>query len=152
MIPRPTTEKLILECCHNLEQLVAPEVGASAAQQALAVIATTLRTAAVRSAHEVAWMLEETDLMAAYARAGLDALSGTPEVADIVAPEPAASYHLDDVVSAYEAGSIVLARLLELAADAGEDELRAQGRAILARRIDRENEINGAYVLVGRDD
>ena len=60
------------------------------------------------------------------------------------------SLHLDDVVERYSQASEAFARALETAVASGDDELISRGTALLARRVEREQEVMCGWSPVGR--
>src|SRR5260370_12596332 len=68
MITRPTTEALIMDCCRELTEEILPALTDETLKLRLVMTETVLRNAAVRAAHEIAWMREETAALMAYAR------------------------------------------------------------------------------------
>ena len=116
MIVRPTTEQLLLDCCKELMQGVLPAVSDQTAVVRIFMIEQVLRNAAVRCAHEIAWMDEEIPLIDSYARAVLQevpreelvALLGRLDDAEI-------GLDLDTVVERYTRAGDVLAAALEIA-------------------------------------
>ncbi len=56
MISRPTTDQLIADVCQDLVDAVLPALTDETLQVRVAMAETVLRNAAVRAAHEIAWM------------------------------------------------------------------------------------------------
>lgn len=152
MISRPTTDQLLRACAQELIEQVLPAVQDETAAVRLHMLATVVHNAAVRSAHEIAWMHEEAADAVAYGRAvhlagpddELGALLAAP---DAVAPT---SLHLEDVVAAYTRAGDVLARAIEVAADAGAADLLARGEQLLDQRLAHEKQVMSTYAIVGR--
>jgi hypothetical protein len=96
-----------------------------------------LRNTAVRAAHEIAWMTDEVG--------ELDAFTGntTPVQADD-------SLHLDDVVERYRRASEAFSRAMEEAVAAGDEERIERGAALMAHRVEREQEVMCGWSPVGR--
>jgi len=67
MITRPTTDMLIEDCCRELMEGILPGLTDETLRLRLVMTETVLRNAAVRAAHEIAWMREETAALLAYA-------------------------------------------------------------------------------------
>ena len=67
MITRPTTDALIDDCCRELTDVILPGLTDETLRLRLVMTETVLRNAAVRAAHEIAWMLAETSALLAYA-------------------------------------------------------------------------------------
>ena len=80
MLSRPTTEQILLDCCRELMNVVLPALADETAQVSVIMIETALRNTAVRAAHEVAWMREETAEMESYARAVAEQAAGAAPV------------------------------------------------------------------------
>ena len=70
MITRPTTDALIGDCCRELTDAILPALTDETLRLRLVMTETVLRNAAVRAAHEIAWMLEETAALMALRRGG----------------------------------------------------------------------------------
>jgi hypothetical protein len=101
MLSRPTTEQILLDCCRELMTNVLPSLTDATAQVSVIMVETVLRNTAVRAAHEVAWMREETADIEAYAEAVAEEAPGTAALQAALAGLAAAprdSLHLDDVV------------------------------------------------------
>ena len=77
MLSRPTTEQILLDCCRELMTAVLPALTDETAQVSVIMVETVLRNAAVRAAHEVAWMREETAEIESYAQTVAEQASGT---------------------------------------------------------------------------
>jgi hypothetical protein len=68
MLSRPTTEQILLDCCTQLRERIAPALGDREAAVAAQMLEEVLRNCAVRAAHEIAW-LHLDDVCAAYGAA-----------------------------------------------------------------------------------
>ena len=152
MITRPTTDVLIEDCCRELMEGILPGLTDETLKLRLVMTETVLRNAAVRAAHEIAWMREETAVLLAYAgqvamRHGSEALRAA--LADAEAG-PADSLHLADVADAYERAGQAFAAALAAAQQAGDADLVAQARELLRDRIATEKEVMATYAVVGR--
>ena len=152
MIGRPTTEQLLLDCCRVLTGDVLPAVADETTQVRLVMLEKVLRNAAVRAAHEIAWMREEVAGVDAYARAVADATGdGALDTAlEELAGGPHDSLHLDDVTDVYRRASDVLSASLEAALAAGREDLVRTGEALLAARLEHEHRIVGGWDAAGR--
>ena len=151
MIGRPTTEQVLLDCCRVLDDVL-PAVSDETMQVRLVMLAKVLRNSAVRAAHEVAWMREETAQIETYAgavadAAGWDELRGPLQV---LAAGPHASLHLDDVVDVYGRASDVLSVALEVALAAERVDLVREGEALLSARLAHESDVVGGWDSAGR--
>jgi len=153
MLSRPTTEQILLDCCRELMTKVLPSVTDATAQVSVIMVETVLRNTAVRAAHEVAWMREETADIEDYAhavaqqapaagsvRAALTALAGAPRD----------SLHLDDVVETYCLAGNALSAALETAVAGGLAALVRRGEEILDVRSARETEVMAGWSPTGR--
>jgi hypothetical protein len=147
MITRPTTDVLIEDCCRELIEGILPGLTDETLKLRLVMTETVLRNAAVRAAHEIAWMRAETAALLAYAervaaRHGSEARSA--------AAGPTASLHLADVADLYERAGQAFAAALTAAQDAGDAELVAEARELLRDRVATEKQIMATYAVVGR--
>jgi hypothetical protein len=151
VISRPTTEQVLLDCCRVLDDVL-PAVGDETMQVRLVMLGKVLRNSAVRAAHEVAWMREETGQIETFARAVADA-AGSDDLRaplEVLAAGPHASLHLDDVVEVYGRASDVLSTALEVALAAGRDDLVREGEGLLSARLAHEDEVVGGWDSAGR--
>ena len=151
MIGRPTTAQVLLDCCRVLDEVL-PAVDDETVQVRLVMLGKVLRNAAVRAAHEVAWMREETGAMEAYARtvAAATGDDGLRTALAALAAAPRTSLHLDDVVDVYVRTSDVLSVALEVAVADGEEELVREGESLLSARLAHENDVVGGWDSAGR--
>jgi hypothetical protein len=141
MLSRPTTEQILLDCCTQLREKIAPALADRESAIAAQMLEEVLRNCAVRAAHEIAWMREESDAMLAFAREiGVD----TGAVGD------PATLHLDDVVAAYGAATATFESALDTVLASGDAEGLARAQALLDQRLAHENEIMGEWGFVGR--
>lgn len=152
MIPRPTTDDLIVDCCRELTEQILPALTDETLQVRLVMLETVLRNAAVRAAHEIAWMREETAALLAYATAVGDALDAPPLTDALAAADaaPRESLHLADVVTVYERAGEAFTAALAAADAAGDDALRARARDLVRARVDTEKRVMATYAIVGR--
>ena len=135
MLTRPTTDQVLVGIADELRDTVAPLITSEPVGVLLAQIDQILRSLAVRSAHETAWIHEEADAIAA--------VTGT----DVGWP---ASLHLEDVVAWYDTVSRVLSGALDAAFAAGDTARVAELKRLLDARSATEMRIVGAFDLVGR--
>ena len=158
MLSRPTTEQILLDCCRELMTAVLPALTDETAQVSVIMVETVLRNAAVRAAHEIAWMREETAEIEGYARAvaeqapgaaspGADLLRGARKS---LADAPRDSLHLDDVVETYCRAGNVLSAALETAVACNLTGLVRRGEEILEARADHETEVMAGWSPTGR--
>ena len=153
MLSRPTTEQILLDCCRELMTAVLPALTDEHAQVSVIMIETVLRNAAVRAAHEVAWMREETAGIERYAQAVTELAPGAePLTAALksLADAPRDSLHLDDVVETYCRAGNTLSAALETAVAGGLTSLVRQGEEILDARAGHETEVMAGWSPTGR--
>ena len=141
MIAKPTTQQILDDCSRELMQVVLPAVTDQTVQVTIYMMDLVLRNAAMRAAHEIAWMTEEIVELEAFAGAG----AGTNGDRSLTP-----SLHLDDVVDRYCKASEAFSKALEDAVVAGDAEREERGRELLARRIAHEEEIMCGWSPVGR--
>jgi hypothetical protein len=152
VIGRPTTEQVLLDCCRVLTGDVLPAVADETTRVRLVMLEKVLRNAAVRAAHEIAWMGEEVDGIDAYAGAVAAATADGALLAALeeLAAGPHGSRHLDDVTEVYCRAGDVLSASLEAALAAGREDLVQQGESLLAARLEHEHRIVGGWESAGR--
>jgi hypothetical protein len=132
---RPTTEQLLAGIAEQLRTVVASEVQTEPTRILLQQIDQVLMSCSRRAAHEIAWIYEEADRIAAETGRAV----GHPD-----------SLHLDDMVEWYNAASAVLSDELEAAFRAQDESRIAKLKAVLDARSAVEMQILGALDLVGR--
>jgi hypothetical protein len=150
VITRPTTDALIEDCCRELMEGILPGLTDETLKLRLVMTETVLRNAAVRAAHEIAWMRAETTALLDYAgrvaaRYGSEALR-----AALAQVGPADSLHLADVAGRYERAGQAFTAALAAAQEAGDADLVAEARELLRDRIATEKEVMAIYEVVGR--
>ena len=138
MIARPTTEQILNECSRELIEVVLPAVTDDAVKVTVLMMDVVLRNTAKRAANEIAWMTDEIKELASFVGPAGES------VADDV------SLHLDDVVDRYSRASEAFARALEAAVASGDVALARRGTEVLARRVEREQEVMCGWSPVGR--
>lgn len=154
MITRPTTEQLIDVVRRELTEHVAPAVQDPQVATSLQMIDHILCALAARAGHELGWMAEEMDAIAAIGGevAGSD-VPGAAAVRDALTEFLAgrsASLHGSDVIEDYNRATEVLSRCVE-ATFAETGELRDSVNALLDHRLAHEMEVIGPdFQLVGR--
>jgi hypothetical protein len=152
MITRPTTDELIEDCCRELMEDILPGLTDETLKLRLVMTETVLRNAAVRAAHEIAWMRAETAALLAYA-GRVAAWHGSEPLRTALAyaeAGPADSLHLADAAEVYERAGQAFAAALAAAQEAGDADLVAQARELLRDRIATEKEVMATYAVVGR--
>ena len=152
MITRPTTDTLIGDCCRELTDAILPALTDETLKLRLVMAETVLRNAAVRAAHEVAWMREETAALLAYAEQVAARQDSEPVRAALAAAEADLpdSLHLADVADRYERAGQAFATALAAAQEAGAADLVAQARELLRGRIATEKLVMATYAVAGR--
>jgi hypothetical protein len=153
MIAKPTTEQILLGCCRELTEEVLPHIDDDTVKVKVLMLDLVLRNAAIRAAHEVAWMEDETAGLRAYAGAVLASAPSTPGVQaalDAGAAIEDDSLHLDDVVERYRWASEAFSCAMEAAMASGDKELIRQAEDVLATRARTETEVMAGWSPVGR--
>lgn len=152
MLSRPTTEQILLDCCRELMTNVLPSLTDATAQVSVIMVETVLRNTAVRAAHEVAWMRDETADIEAYAREVAAQAPGTTLESALaaLAAAPRDSLHLDDVVETYCRAGNALSAALETAVASGLAPLIQRGEEILDVRSGHETDVMAGWSPTGR--
>lgn len=153
MISYPTTEQIILDCRRELLEVIGVEVTSDAAKVSVQMVENVLRNVAMRAAHEIAWMREETAVMELYVNDVLVAIPGAPGVAGALAAlgdGPGDSLFLNDVTRVYTLAGEAMSCAVEAALAAGHTELSSRAAALLTERNVREQQIMGEWGFVGR--
>lgn len=151
MITQPTTARLIDVVRKELSEQVAPAVTDPQLQTSLQMIDHILSTLAVRARHEIAWMVEETDLLC---QLGRDVLAAHPESSAVAAAladaeaQDRQSLHYDDVARRYCLASEILSSAYEHAPT--NSPLRSRIENAFDHRLGHEVDIIGEFQLVGR--
>ncbi len=153
MLSRPTTEQILLDCCRELMQAVLPALTDETAQVSVIMVETVLRNTAVRAAHEVAWMRQETAEIESYAQAVAEQAPSAESLhaaLKALADAPRDSLHLDDVVETYCRAGNALSAALEIAVAGGLTGLVRRGEEILDVRTGHETEVMAGWTPTGR--
>ena len=153
MISLPTTAQILLDCRRELLEVIGPEVSSDAGKVSVQMLENVLRNVALRAAHEIAWMHDETAAMESLARDTVAAHPSATAVVEALAALDAAprlSLHLDDVVAVYSLAGEAFSCSLEAALAAGDTELGGRGATLLAARSATEVQIMGEWGFVGR--
>lgn len=153
MLSRPTTDQILLDCRDELLTTIDATVTDPAAKIAIQMLENVLRNCAMRAAHEIAWMCEETSAMIEYAERVAASNAATGAVVSALGrfdDGRSDSLHLDDVSATYSIAGECLSVALEAALAGGDDSLAASGRALLEARLAHELEIMGEWTMVGR--
>ncbi len=107
-----------------------------------------LHGAAVRAAHEIAWMHDELDAIRHLASETADA-SIVPAMRRLDALD-SSSLHLAQVQARYDAAGHVLSKVIEAAFSTGDARAVERARELLQARSAHEMQIVGQLDLVGR--
>ena len=150
MISRPTTDQLIADVCQDLVDAVLPALTDETLQVRVAMAETVLRNAAVRAAHEIAWMTDETATLIEYAKTVNARIQSVELTTALAAFDDPPSLHLADVVETYERASQAFAAALAAAQRDGMAELVDAARELLDDRISTEKTVMANYAVVGR--
>jgi hypothetical protein len=150
---RPTTEQILLDCCRELMDGVMPALTDETAQVRVIMLETVLRNMAVRAAHEIAWMREETAAVEDYVaavRAAVPSHEALNKYAEALATAPREDMHLDAVVEAYCRAGKAFSAALEAVVAGGLRDLVARGEQLLEQRREREAEVLAGWTSTGR--
>ena len=148
MLTQPTVEQLLNNIADDLTELVAPAVVDDAARTALGIITQLLRRCAVRSAHEIAWMTEETrEVLAVLVK---DTDPATQAAVREVNAQPGDDLETAAVAERYRLVSAALSHAIDAAHRNGDTDRFAELGEILKVRNAHELVVLGALSLVGR--
>ncbi len=152
MISMPTTEQVILDCRRELLDVVLPAVTDEAVKVAVQMLENVLLNTATRSAHEIAWMIDEAGTMISFARDVGTAHPGSAELDQALSAcgSAASSLHLHDVVHHYNSAGDALSCAIETAMAAGDHDRTMRATDMLEARVTRELQITGEWGMVGR--
>jgi hypothetical protein len=152
VISRPTTDQLIADVCQDLVDAVLPALTDETLIVRVAMAETVLRNAAMRAAHEIAWMTDETATLIEYAKVVNARIRSVELDAALAAFDdaPRTSLHLADVVETYEQASQAFATALAAAQRDGTAELVDAARDLLHDRVSKEKAVMATYAVVGR--
>jgi hypothetical protein len=145
VISRPTTEQVILDCCAELLDGVLPAITDEVTASRLGMIEAVLRSAAVRSGHEIAWMRAETMAMDAFVRKVAEREPDLLNETDVLEATEAGGLHLDDVVGRYCRAGDAFSRATEAARRSGNRPLLAEAAEILEQRVAHERLVRGVW-------
>jgi len=150
MQARPTTDQLLNDLAREVREELLPKIDDPALRVNLEMMEQLLTAAAVRSAHEIAWMAGEVDVMLSYATDVAETLED-PATTEAVAAFTAGrsdSLHLKDQVQNYSLAGEAFGRALEAA---GKDpRLGPEGAALIRQRRDTEREVRPGFYFPGR--
>lgn len=149
MLSKPTTDHVIHGVVRSLEEIVLPTITDEPARVAVQMVQQILRSAAVRAAHEIAWMHEEIESI----RTAAAAFAEEPAVAEALGAldelDPTL-LELADVQARYDRAGEVLSRTVEAAYAANDGAAIGRTRQLLEQRSAHEMAIVGQLDLVGR--
>ena len=148
MLSRPTTDHVITGVIAALDERVMPTITDEPARVALQMAQQLLRGAAVRAAHEIAWMHDEIDAIRQLAATTDD--GAVAEALATLDGLDATSLHLAAVQARYDAAGEVLSRCIEAAYATGDQADVDRARTLLQARSAHEMEVVGQLDLVGR--
>lgn len=150
MQARPTTEQILNDLAREIRDALIPTCDDPAMVPNLQMMEQLLTAAAVRSAHEIAWMNEEGDAAVALAR---DVVAATGDEATAAALAEyddgrSDSLHLDDQVENYSLAGEALGRAIE--AVEGHPDLAARANELIRARRDTETLVRPDFFFPGR--
>lgn len=150
MQARPTTDQILRDLAREVRDELIPAIEDPALRVNLEMMEQLLTAAAVRSAHEIAWMADEVSAITAYARDVVETL-GDDATAKALATfdhERTDSLHLVDQVANYSLAGEAFGKALEAAG--GHERLGPEGAALVRARRDTETEIRPGFYFPGR--
>lgn len=150
MQARPTTPQILDDLAREVRDELIPRIDDPALRVNLEMMEQLLAAAAVRSAHEIAWMHDEVEAMIDYATDVADRLDDAVTHAALAAYESdrSSSLHLDDQVQNYSLAGEAFGLALEAAST--DAELLERGAELIRRRRDTETLIRPGFVFPGR--
>src|SRR5689334_2055632 len=114
MLSRPTTDQVLEGVQRDLDELVLPALSDEPARVAVGMMRQLVRGAAVRAAHEIAWMHEEIEQILAAVDAVRDDAGVSAALAELDELDTG-SLHLADVQERYHRAGLVLSAAVEAA-------------------------------------
>ena len=150
MQARPTTEQILNDLAREIRDGLIPACDDPAMVPNLQMMEQLLTAAAVRSAHEIAWMNEEGEAAVALARDVVAETGDEGTAAALAAYDEGRSdsLHLDDQVENYSLAGEALGRAIE-AAD-GHPHLVSRANDLIRARRDTETQIRPGFFFPGR--
>ena len=153
MISKPSTDQILDDCARELRELVLPTVTDPALRVQLEMMEQVIRSCAVRAAHEIAWMADESVEMEAFAA---DVVAGDPdahEVATLLGQargERESGLDLSSQVANYDrAGRAFSAALAQVIAR-GDGAAAARARDLILARLVHERACRADFYFPGR--
>ena len=153
MISRPTTQQLIDAIAIELNSKVAPAISDPTVQVQLEMAIAVLKTTAVRSANELAWMQEERDAIEETARQLLDALPDAKPLQEALQAYTDGltnSLYAKDAQADYARATEVLSCAIEAAYDSGNTEHIAAVGQLMDQRHANQQAVTGQFMAAGR--
>lgn len=154
MIARPTTPQLLQTIKAELNDKIAPVLTDPTHIVAVQMMSSILDSLSVRTAHEIAWMIDEAN---ATESAAADYLAAHPSATGVAAALAAyrairtPGLHLAEVGAAYDSAAELLSCLADAAfADGSPADVRAVER-LVEQRLGNELTVVGNFQAVGRD-
>ena len=154
MIAKPTTQQLIDAVCAELASKIAPAISDPTATVQLDMALAILRTTAVRSGNEHAWMKEESDAIEAAAKGLSEQLPQASALSAALAAYAdgrTGGLRLDDAVADYHLASEVLSCAIEAAYESGDEQHIATVGALIDQRHDHQQTVTGQFMALGRE-
>jgi len=153
VISRPSTQQLIDAICVELASKVAPAVTDPVVQVQLEMALAVLKTAAMRSGSELAWMQEERDAIEQTARYMLEATPEATALRDALQAYTDGltnSLYLVDAQADYARASEVLSCAVEVAYQSGDAEQIAAVIRLMDQRHANQQAVTGVFQAAGR--
>ena len=150
MQARPTTDQILNDLAREVRDELIPAIDDPALRVNLEMMEQLLTAAAVRAAHEIAWMAEEVTAITAYAREVSATVGDDATAAALAAFDNGRSdsLHLADQVENYSLAGEAFGRALEAAAD--HERLGPEGADLVRARRDTETDIRPGFYFPGR--
>lgn len=154
MIARPTTPQLLQTIKAELNDKIAPALTDPTHIVAVQMMSSILDALSVRTAHEIAWMIDEAN---ATETAAADYVAAHPDARGVAAALAAyrsahsSSLHLADVGAAYDSAAELLSCLADAAFSGGTAADVRTVERLVEQRLGNELTIVGNFQAVGRD-
>ena len=152
MISRPTTQQLIDAICVELSSKVAPAISDPVVQVQLEMALAVLKTTAMRSGSELAWMQEERDAIEQAARQMLEARpdAALQDALTAYTEGLTNSLYLIDAQADYARASEVLSCAAEAAYASGNAGHIATVIGLMDQRHANQQAVTGVFMAAGR--
>jgi hypothetical protein len=153
MMARPTTDQILEDCARDLRELVLPAVDDPTITIHLQMMEQLLRSCAVRAAHEIAWMAEESAEMETFVESVVASQPGARDAADLL--QVARRHHpdrvdLDAQVANYSRVGQAFSAALAHALDGDHPAAAQTGRDLILARCRHEDECRPHFYFPGR--